>query len=484
MKSARSFLFRAQAFLSLGQLTEARAAAAAAEQSAGDDAEILDAVGTLFSRANDQNRALAAYERAVRLAPNEPRFLFNRATARRFVGALTEAEADYDRVITLDPTDFEAYRNRADLRTQTPDRNHTSELEALLERGVGDWQAQVQLRFALAKEYEDLGDYSRSFEHLVCGARLRRAHLRYDAAVDVATVDWLIEAFPVPPAEGSSDGCAPGSAAPTMPALPKDSSREAPIFIVGLPRSGSTLVERILSSHSAVTSAGELTCFALALVDAVRSQGGVARPTRRELVARSARLNFAVLGQAYIARARATGAGRGRFIDKMPLNHLYCALIHRALPHAKIIHVSRTPIAACYAIYKTLFDGGYPYSYDLAELGRYYIAYRRLMQHWRATLGGALYHLSYEALIADQRGETEKLLRFCGLGWEEACLEFHHNPAPATTASASQVRSPLYRRSVEQWRHYRAELQPLIRQLEDAGITIDESCAVTGHREQ
>ncbi|HTW37740.1 MAG TPA: sulfotransferase [Steroidobacteraceae bacterium] len=456
---ARSLLLRAQRHLSLGQLAEARSAAAAAEQSAGDDAQILDAVGTLFSRANDHGRALQAYERAVRLAPNDPRFLFNRATVRRFVGALAEAEADYDRVIALDPTDCEAYRNRADLRTQTLERNHTAELEALLAQGVREWHAQVQLRFALAKEYEDLGAYAQSFEHLQRGARLRREHLRYDVAVDVATVDWLIEAFP------AAVHC-------EKAALHRgqDGAGDSPIFIVGLPRSGSTLVDRILSSHSAITSAGELNCFALAVVEAASRQLGTERPSRRELVAQSARLDFASLGRDYLARARAAGATGARFTDKMPLNHLYCGLIHRALPRSRIIHVSRAPMAACYAIYKTLFDSGYPYSYDLEELGRYYIAYHRLMQHWRATLPGTICDVSYEALIADPRAETRRLLEFCELGWDEACLEFHRNPAPTTTASAAQVRKPLYRTSVELWRHYRVQLQPLSRQLAEAGI--------------
>jgi len=211
--------------------------------------------------------------------------------------------------------------------------------------------------------------------------------------------------------------------------------------------------------------------FALALMDAVRRASGRDKVPRRELVALSATLDFASLGRDYLERARAV-AGAGRFIDKMPLNYLYCGLIRRALPQATIIHMTRHPMAAGYAMYKTLFKDGYPFSYDLADIARYYIAYRRLMDHWRSTMPGGIYDLSYEALVADQAGETRKLLAYCGLEWEDACAEFHRNPSASTTASASQVRRPIYDSSVAQWRHYEAQLVPLRDALEAAGIEL------------
>jgi tetratricopeptide (TPR) repeat protein len=450
-------LNRAQCLLALGEASKAIEAADGAQRHAAGDAVLLDAVGSLYSHANDQQRALAAYDAALALAPANPLFIFNRAAVRRFLGQLVEAEADYDRVLALNPNDYEAYRNRSELRPQTAERNHVAELERLLEAGIADWRAELQLRYALAKELEDLGEFDKSFLQLQLGARLRRDHLRYDVANDVATVDWIIEAFPAAPA------------APTPAASP-----EAPIFIVGLPRSGSTLVDRILGSHSQVRSAGELNCFALALVDAARRGSGNAALSRRELVARSAGVDFAALGRDYLERARAAGATRDavrmRFTDKMPLNYLYCGLITRALPNARIVHVSRSPMAACYAIYKTLFEDGYPYSYDLTELGQYYVGYRRLMAHWSTSMPGAIYPLCYEDLVADQIGQTRALLQFCGLPWEEACVQFHQNPAPTTTASAAQVRRPIYDSSVAQWRHYEQQLAPLSSQLSAAGI--------------
>jgi tetratricopeptide (TPR) repeat protein len=457
----RSLLFhRAQCLMALGRRSDAFAAAESAERCAARDGALADAIGTLYSAGNDQTRALAAYDRAVALEPQNPRFLYNRATVRRFLGQLAGAEDDYDRVIALQPTDLEAYKNRTDLRTQTAQRNHIKELEAVASRPIADWRGEVQIRYALAKEYEDLGDFSTSFEHLARGAAKRRQHLRYDIAADEATVQWIIDAYP-----GSERPRAAGDA-------DADTDAGAPIFIIGLPRSGTTLVERILASHSTLHSAGELACFALSLVDAVRRRTGRAQLPRRELVASSAATDFAALGRDYLQRAHLASGGSGRFIDKMPLNYLYCALIRSALPGAKIVHVTRHPMAVSYAMYKTLFKDGYPFSYDLDEIARYYIAYRRLMEHWQSTLPGALHHVSYEALVADQLGETRKLLAFCGLEWQDSCAQFHVNPTASTTASAVQIRRPIYDSSVSQWRRYERQLSGLRGRLEAAGVQI------------
>jgi tetratricopeptide (TPR) repeat protein len=475
----RLLINRGQCLVALGRLADAREAAAAAQLRAGGDALLLDAIGTLYRHANEQQRALAAYQQALALAPGNVRFLFNRATVRRFLGQLPEAEADYDRVIALNPADYEAYRNRSELRTQSADRNHVVELERLAVHSGADWQGEVQLRYALAKEYEDLGEYARSFQHLQHGASVRRAHLRYDVATDLATVDWIIETFPTAAGTATAAAATTSAAAATAhgvsdhPTAADAAASAAPIFIVGLPRSGSTLVDRILGSHSSIQCAGELTHFALAIVDAVRRQSGGAPLSRRELVARSASLDFAALGRDYLDRARGAVAAEVRFTDKMPLNYLYCGLIARALPNARIVHVTRHPMAACYAIYKTLFQDGYPFSYDLAELAHYYAGYRRLMAHWCAMLPQTIHQLSYEELVADQVGQTRRLLQFCGLEWQDACAQFHLNPAPTTTASAAQVRRPIYDSSLRQWRHYRQQLAALASELRAAGIPIE-----------
>jgi Tfp pilus assembly protein PilF len=455
-KDGRSLLQKAHTLRALRRQSEALEIANKVRPLLNNDAAALDLLGTFYSLSGEQRLALEAYDRALQLAPRNIPITFNRATVRRFLGQLGAAEEDYDQVIAGRPNDYEAYKNRSDLRTQTRERNHIAELQQVLARAIGDWRGEVQIQYALAKELEDLGEYARSWTFLEQGARLRRRHLKYDIDRDVETVSWIVDAFPDGP----------------PPTLPGFASQE-PIFIVGLPRSGTTLVERILGSHSTVYSAGELNDFSQALVDAVVAAGGSRSIQRQELVARSANIDFEALGRDYLQRTRPATGSTPHFTDKMPLNYLYCGIIRRALPNARIVHLTRHPLAVCYAIFKTLFKDGYPFSYDLGEIARYYVSYRKLMDHWRATMPGVVLDLSYEKLVSDQVGETRRLLEFCGLEWEEACLAFHHNPAPTTTASATQVRQSLYDSSIAQWRHYAPRLEELRRQLVAAGIEVE-----------
>ena len=429
----------------------ADAALLAATQAAGDDAQACALLGDCCSRLDRHEQAHAAYDRAIALQPRLSNHWFNRAAVRRFLGRLAEAESDYDQCLALDPTDTQACLNRAELRVQTPERNHVPQLESLLARGGWPWEREVPLRYALAKEYEDLGQFDQAWQQLAAGAALRRRHLQYDVQTDLQTVDWLRAAFP-------GGGARPAG---------HDSAE--PIFIVGMPRTGSTLVDRMIGSHTQVTSAGELIHFGNAVVDAARRRLGRAG-TREELVAAAAGVDFAALGADYLARARPLRVTTPHFTDKLPLNYLYCGLIDAALPAARIVHVTRHPMATCYGVFKVLFDQGYPFSYDLMEIADYYIAYRRLMAHWQATLPGRIIEIGYEALVADPETRCRALIASLGLDWEADCLAFHRNPAPATTASATQVRRPLYTSAVSQWRHYARQLAPLRARLEAAGI--------------
>jgi Tfp pilus assembly protein PilF len=442
-------------------LTESIASAAAAERAAANDPQLLDAIGSFYNSVGEHQKASEAYSQAIRLEPSQALFWFNRATVRRFLGQIAAAEEDYDRVIALRPDDYEAYSNRSELRKQTQERNHIEAMESILARGIAQWRGEVQLRYALAKEYEDLEHYSESWRHLEIGARLRREHLKYDVRYDVDTVEWIIKAFPSTPEP--IQGCPspePGAA--------------RPIFIVGLPRSGTTLVERILGSHSNVFAAGELNHFAAALVSAALTKTGGRPLPRPELVATTRELDFAALGADYLERTRPATAQLSHFTDKMPLNYLYCGLIRRALPNAPIVHVTRHPMASCYAMFKTLFKDGYPFSYDLNDIARYYVGYRRLMDHWRRSMPGVIYDISYERLVRDPENESRRLLAACGLEWQRECLEFHRNPTATTTASASQVRRPIYDSSLTQWRHYETQLEGLRTQLLAAGIDATE----------
>ncbi len=447
----------------LGQRALAQAGAAVEHLSALCEASGLRGVprarlqaqlGDYWSLLTHYEQAEQCYTAAITLAPDDGRYWFNRAAVRCFLGRLEAAESDYDQAIAIAPRDGQAWLNRSELRTQTLSSNHIAQLERALADPPRDWRQEAPLRYALAKEYEDLGEFGRSWQELSAGSRLRRSHLQYDPAIDLKTVDWIREAFPAELPEGT------GSA-----------SRE-PIFILGLPRTGSTLLDRMLGRHSQVFAAGELPDFGLAVVAAVQRQSGRS-VGRQQLVAESARLDFRALGEDYLQRTRPRTGQRPRFTDKLPLNYLYCGLISRALPHAPMVHVTRGAMATCYGIYKVLFEQGYPFSYDLLELADYYIAYRRLMAHWQSTLPARLIEIRYEDLVTDPERELRQLLTALSLPWESHCLEFEHNPNPVATASAAQVRRPIYQDKVSIWRRYERELAPLAARLRAAGIDTD-----------
>ncbi len=424
-------------------------------RAAARSAACLARLGDLFIFLEDFARALEAYDEAVRSEPRDLRYLANRAALRRIMGNLEEAERDYDRLIECDPGECEAWLSRAELRRQDAERNHIAALESRLARGFRSWSGEVPIRYALAKEYEDLGDYPRSWQHLTAGAALRRRHLKYEVQTDLDTVEWISEAFPH--AGSCKQGCPSAE----------------PIFIVGMPRTGTTLLERVLAGHPQVFAAGELTQLSLALVAAAQRKAGRSRLSRRELVAVSANLDYSALGEDYLARTRPRTGHLPRFVDKLPLNYLYCGIIQRALPNARILHMTRHPLATCYAVFKALFNQAYPFSYDLKELTAYYLSYRKLMTHWKGILPGTILDVSYERLVCDPENEAQRVFDFCGLGWERRYLEVEKVAVPSTTASAPQVRRPIYRDSLELWRHYEQKLEPVAQRLAAGGVDLD-----------
>lgn len=461
-RNPRRHAQRARCAILAGRADDARASVALALEHGVARVDDLLLLASVLVRCDDQAGALRLYLQAERLAPERAEVQRGLATVYRFVGEIDLAEKACDRAIAADPHDYEMLNLRSTLRRQRPDANHVEELKALLAGGtIRDWRGAVQVGYALAKELEDLGDYTGAFRYLKAAASVRRRNTRYDVADDVRIFDALRAAF-----------TADALAAHRGRGRGHDST--APIFVLGLPRTGSTLIERIISSHSAVSTAGELNDFAVEMLSLVREAHGDTLPDRLALPAASLRIDHRELGHRYLASAQPRAPGAARFIDKLPLNSLYVGLIHLALPNARIVHVRRHPVDTCFAMYKYLFKNAYPFSYDLDELAAYYVAHHRLMDHWRAVLPpGAWHEIHYEDVVADQEGATRRLLEYLGLPWEDACLQHERNAQPSTTGSASQVRQPIYASSIGHWRHFEHQLEPLVARLRDAGIAIE-----------
>lgn len=439
----------ARSAVTAGQYREAFAQLGALEavaRLAGDWRQL----GQFYSHLGDVPAAMRAFEQAVSASGGSVDTLYDLGVSCIAMGQFARAEELLDQVIALRPDDWDAWANRSTLRRATASRNHLVELEAMYERAGSSAEARIALGFALAKELEDLGEHEKAFNYLARAAYLRRKRLSYSVDQDVATMGMIAGAFPA-----TEVSCTPGP---------------GPIFILGLPRSGTTLVDRILSSHSAVESLGEIQDFALALMGLADRSGD-----KRGLIETSATMDHAALGAEYLRRIGERGSGAPHVIDKTPLNFLYIGLIARSLPTARIIHVRRGAMDSAYAMFKTLFRMGYPFSYAQEDLARYCIAYRKLMAHWRTALPGRLIEIDYEALIGDQETESRRLIEACGLEWEDECLSFHRNATPVATASATQVRDPIHDRSVGLWRNYRTQLEPLAQAFADAGIPLDHA---------
>ncbi|QNN45212.1 sulfotransferase [Thermomonas brevis] len=419
---------------------------------AQDDPRLLQEIASRLAALGRHEDAERCSARALALCPDDPEYLYNHATALIALGRLDEAEAALDAVIAKAPGDGDAWYNRATLRKQTPARNHVDALRAQCEATPVASPMQVPLHYALAKELEDLGEYAAAFAALKQGADARRRGLSYRVEDDVATMRLIADAFDAGFFARKHAGC--------------EDAR--PLFVVGLPRSGTTLVDRILGSHSRVTSRGESTDLAMALMQCAGPASGKA-----ELVRKSTTLDFRALGERYCAHLSDGGALRQ--IDKTPLNILYLGIVAAALPQARIVHLRRNPMDACHAMYKTLFRMGYPFSYDLDDLARYWLAYDALMAHWRKLLPTERFlEVDYEDLVANQEAVSRRLVAHAGLDWEDACLQFERNQQASLTASAAQVRQPMYRSSVGLWRRYESELAPLAEALRAAGIDIED----------
>jgi tetratricopeptide (TPR) repeat protein len=434
---------------------EAADAARAAMALAPGEALTLDTIGCVFARLGDHEASVVPFTGAVAADPVNLDFRYNLAAASGFTGRVEDARAHYETILAADPGNARAHYALAILSRQTMQANHVPRLEAALAAARRPEDG-LRIRYALAKELEDVGNAADAFLHLSAANAAHKQSIRYDFAQDAAIFDAIEALF----GDGGSLASGAGNPAP------------APLFVIGMPRTGTTLVDRILSSHRDVGSAGELQAMPLAVKQATGTPSRVVIDA--ETVAASGHIDPALIGEAYLSRAsqhRPTGGAR--FIDKLPANFLYVGHIVRALPNARIVCLRRNPMDTVWSNYKNLFasqSAYYAYSYDLMDTAHYYLRFDRLMALWERLYPGRVLQLSYEALVADQEGETRRLLAHCGLDWDEACLSFHENKAAVATPSAAQVRRPINADAVGRWRAYAEALEPARAWLEGQGI--------------
>jgi tetratricopeptide (TPR) repeat protein len=444
---------RGRCLLPLQRPRDAFEAAQRALALAPSDALTLDTIGVVMTRTGAHAEALAPFRRAVERDPHKAPYHYNLGASLQFVGELATAEAEYRRALAVDPQFHRAWASLSQVARAPFSAAELTTLERMLADPSIEIEAELHVCHALAKQRENEGQYSAAFRYLERGKRRKVAALRYDFADDRALFA-AAEQLPAALANRNVGG---------------NTSTE-PIFIVGMPRTGTTLVERILSSHPAVFSAGELTDFALAVKLAAGTSSNLVLDAAT--LTASAGCDLEAIGSAYLDGTRPRTGHTQRFIDKMPLNFFYAPLIRRALPNAKIICVRRNPLDTCLSNYRQLFAttfSYYNYAYDLLDTGRYYAAFRVLTDHWRETIPANYLEVRYEDVVDDTERQARRLVEFCELPWDAKCLAFQDNTAPVATASSAQVRQPIYRTGIERWRHYERELAPLRSLLEAAG---------------
>jgi tetratricopeptide (TPR) repeat protein len=460
-RSDKIHLHHGTVLLDLHRTEEAAAAGERALALNPTNHDTINLMGRVAFERGKLEEALAHYRRALSLKPDLADAYNNMGNVLKELGSLAEAETAYLTALELDPKVAGVYVNLADSKKFAPGDQHLAAMEALAAQADGLSKTdRMQLDFALAKAYADLKDHGRSFEHLLRGAAAKRATIKYDEAETFALFDRIAQVFTRELIAAKTGGGDP---------------TRMPIFVIGMPRSGTTLVEQILASHPIVHGAGELQTFNDVVLE-VRGPDGkpIAYPDFVPALDAGA---MKAIGERYVTLVRnqihppARGGGkRGgseRVTDKMPSNYYFAGLIHLALPNARIIHTMRDPVDTCVSCFSKLFSAEQNHTYDLAELGRYYGRYEKLMAHWRRVLPeGRMLDVRYEDVVADLEGQARRIIAYCGLPWDDRCLAFHATDRPVRTASATQVRQPIYTSAIGRWKAYEDFLGPLLRELQ------------------
>ncbi|MFC3051275.1 tetratricopeptide repeat-containing sulfotransferase family protein [Kordiimonas pumila] len=449
-KHAAGWAQLARSFVILGQYANAEKALSSVVELKPTDPLVQDVIGTVFSLIGDQNQALFWYDKACNVSQN-PLFELSRAKAYTFLGRLKEAEASLHIVLKANADAAQAHWMLSRVQ-KTIDTNHIAQMEKLSAATPANSPSQPFLKYAIAKEYEDLGDWKNAFHAYEAGAAARRREVTFDEAAEERLFAALKETY----------------TKTWFESLPEGSDDRSPIFVIGQPRTGTTLIERIMTAHSDVHSAGELQQFGMAIkrVTEVVSPG----PVQAEAIIKSQSIDLKKLAAMYLNTTKNMRGESPRFVDKMPVNYLYAPLIAAAFPNAKIIHVVRDPMDSCFASYKQLFADAYYHSYDQEEMARHHARYRDLMQHWHEVLGDRILDVHYEDVVQNTKENAERIMQYLELDWQDEVLDFHTQKSAVTTASAAQVREKAHTRSVGRWREFDVFLQPMKKTLKQRGL--------------
>jgi tetratricopeptide (TPR) repeat protein len=396
------------------------------------------------------DEAVAAYRQAIRLAPELDFAHGNLGTALVALGRPAEARAALQRAVALAPRNVKHRRYLGEVAPYGAADPRLAALEKLAQDAARlSVDERIELHFSLGKAYDDTGRHADAFRHWRDGNALKRQRVSYNEAATLGALDRLRSVFTPDRMRAWHKAGHPSS---------------VPVFIIGMPRSGTTLVEQILASHPQAFGAGELKCFETAM-RGIRPRFGTST-SYPEVVSGMIDADFRALGARYLAAIETLAPGAARIVDKLPSNYRVAGLIHLALPNACIIHTTRDPVDTCLSCFSKVFTDKQAHTYDLAELGRYYRNYQKLMAHWERVLPpGRMLTIRYEDVVADLEAQARRIIAHCGLEWDPRCLAFHQTERPIRTASALQVRQPIYGSAVGRWRAYAPFLRPLLAEL-------------------
>ncbi len=444
----------------LGRIDEALVEYERALEARPDALDVRMSLGSNLCRLGDYEAAIGHFRRALERSPDDARVHMQLANALKAVGDLAGAERHLRRVLAIEPAHAEAHQTLANVVRHRAGDPDIAAMEGLIARSDIDDEARLRLNFALGKAYADIGEHDRSFACYEVGNRLRRAALDYDPSTTDAFFERIERVF--------------AHDLPTLPEGASGTDGPRPIFIVGMPRSGTSLIEQILASHPDVFGAGESPALGQCVDRALAGAGGFPEGLRAlppETLAGIGTAYRRCLGE----QARRAGHPDPRVVsDKMPQNFRLVGLIAHCLPDAVILHTRRHPLDVCLSCYEQNFVGDHPYAYDLLEIARYYLAYERLMTFWHRRLPGRIHDVDYGRLVADGEAGIRRLVGIAGLRWDDRCLDFHSVRRAVATASDSQVRRPIYRSSVERWRRHEAALAPAKALFVEAGLLDDD----------